>query len=78
MDCTIEMVAKVVPMRMPPPISMLIEVALAQMMLPTQAMSGGMVAKSFRSRTSESRPTRGDRTDCMSRGPFDVSDVDKI
>lgn len=64
-----EMVAKVVPMRMPPPINMLMEVALAQMILPTQAMRGGMVANSFRSSTSDSRPTRGDKTDCIRSGP---------
>ena len=64
-----EMVASVVPMRMPPPINMNILVAFAQMMAPMHAMSGGIVAKSLRSRTSERRPTGGDRTDCMRSGP---------
>jgi hypothetical protein len=69
MDCTMEMVASVVPMRIPPPINMDMLVAFAHMMAPTHAMRGGIVAKSLRSKTSESRPTGGDRTDCMSSGP---------
>lgn len=64
-----EMVASVDPIKMPPPISMLIEVALAQMMAPTHAIRGGIVAKSFLSRTSDRRPTIGERTDCISSGP---------
>ena len=64
-----EMVASVVPMRMPPPINMDILVAFAQMIAPTQAISGGMVANSLRSRTSDKRPTGGERTDCIRRGP---------
>jgi hypothetical protein len=67
-----EMVANVVPMSIPPPMSMLMEVAFAQMMLPTQAMRGGMLANSFLSRTSDNRPTRGDKTDCIKSGPFAV------
>jgi hypothetical protein len=67
-----EIVANVVPMRMPPPMSMLMEVAFAQTMAPTHAMRGGMLAKSFLSRTSDNRPTRGDRTDCIKSGPFAV------
>lgn len=69
-DCTMEIVARVVPMRMPPPISMLMEVAFAQTTAPTHAITGGMVANSFRSSTSDSRPTRGDKTDCIKRGPW--------
>jgi hypothetical protein len=65
-----EMVANVVPMSMPPPMSILMEVAFAQMMAPTHAMRGGMLANSFLSKTSDKRPTRGDKTDCINRGPF--------
>jgi hypothetical protein len=50
--------------------SMLMEVAFAQMMAPTHAMRGGMLANSFLSKTSDKRPTRGDKTDCINRGPF--------
>ena len=68
-DWTMDIVASVVPMRMPPPINIDMLVALAQIIAPTQAMRGGIVANSLRSKTSERRPTGGDRTDCMSKGP---------
>jgi hypothetical protein len=66
------MVARVVPMRMPPPINMDMLVAFAHMIAPTHAISGGIVANSLRSRTSESRPTGGDKTDCMRSGPCEM------
>ena len=55
-DWTIEMVASVVPMRIPPPINIDMLVALAQMMEPMHAISGGMVANNLRSKTQ-----KGDR-----------------
>jgi len=64
-----EMVDKVVPIRIPPPISIAIEVALAETTAPTKAMSGGIAARYLRSRTSDSLPTMGDKTLCMSSGP---------
>ena len=73
MDWTMEMVASVVPMRIPPPINMDMLVALAQMMEPMHAINGGMVANSLRSKTSDKRPTGGERTDCMRSGPYRVS-----
>lgn len=69
MAWTIAIVESVVPMSMPPPINMLIEVAFAEMIAPTNAMRGGMAARYFRSRTSDSLPTMGERTLCMRRGP---------
>ena len=70
MAWAIEIVARVVPMRMPPPISMLIEVALAETTAPTKAMTGGMEARYLRSSTSERRPIIGERTLCIRRGPW--------
>jgi hypothetical protein len=77
-DCTIEIVESVVPMRIPPPINMDMLVAFAQMMAPTQAINGGIVANSLRSSTSDNRPTRGDRTDCMRRGPYRRSTMQNL
>jgi hypothetical protein len=64
-----EMVASVVPMRIPPPINMDMLVALAQIIAPMHAISGGIVANNLRSKTSDRRPTGGERTDCMRSGP---------
>lgn len=72
-DWTIDMVARVVSIRIPPPINMDMDVAFAQMMAPIQLMSGGIVAKSLPSSTSDNRPTRGDKTDCISSGPYALS-----
>src|SRR5450755_3094513 len=66
---TIEIVLSVIPIRMPPPMSIGIEVAFAETTAPTNAMSGGTVAKYFRSRTSLSLPTMGERTLCIKSGP---------
>lgn len=68
--CTMEIVASVTPIRIPPPMSIFIDVALAQIMEPTTATSGGIEAIYFRSRTSDRRPTSGDSTLCISRGPY--------
>jgi len=70
------MVASVVPIRIPPPINMDMLVALAQMMEPMHAISGGMVANSLRFKTSDKRPTGGERTDCMRSGPYRLLDFD--
>ena len=70
MAWTIEIVASVVPIKMPPTISMAIDEALAEITAPMKAIRGGMLAKYFLSRTSESRPTMGERTLCISNGPF--------
>jgi len=67
--CTMDIVARVDPIMMPPPISMFMDVALAEMMAPTKAIRGGMAARYLRFETSERRPMMGERTDCMSRGP---------
>jgi len=71
---TIEMVASVTPIRMPPPISIFIEVAFAQITAPTKAIRGGIDAIYFLSRTSERRPTIGDSALCMSKGPYIASE----
>ncbi|KAK5630333.1 hypothetical protein RRF57_006048 [Xylaria bambusicola] len=68
--CTIEMVDSVVPINTPPPISTDIDLAVADTTAPTNAMSGGMAARYFRSSTSESRPTMGERTLWIRRGPW--------
>lgn len=68
--CTMAIVAKVVPMRIPPPIKVAILCALAQTTAPANAISGGTAAMYFRSNTSLSLPTKGDRTDCISNGPW--------
>lgn len=70
MAWTIAMVGNVVPMSMPPPMSMLIDVALADMTAPANAINGGNAARYFLFSTSESRPTVGERTLCMRSGPW--------
>lgn len=57
-------------MRMPPPMSILMDVALADMIAPAKAMRGGTEARYLRSRTSERRPTIGDSTLCINKGPY--------
>lgn len=68
----IDIVDNVTPIRMPPPINMLIEVALAETTAPTKATNGGIDDKYRRSRTSDKRPTIGERAACTSRGPYTV------
>jgi len=68
--CTIEIVESVHPTRIPPPISIFIEVALAETTAPIKERTGGPIAKYFLSRTSESRPTIGDSTLCINSGPY--------
>jgi hypothetical protein len=68
--CTIEIVESVHPTRIPPPISIFIEVALAETTAPMNERTGGPMAKYFLSRTSERRPMMGDSTLCISSGPF--------
>ena len=70
MACTMEIVASVVPINIPPTISMAMEEALADITAPMNAINGGMLARYFLSRTSDSRPTMGERTLCMSSGPL--------
>jgi hypothetical protein len=70
---TIEIVESVVPTRIPPPISIVIEVALAEITAPAKEIIGGTIAKYFLSSTSESRPTIGERTLCISNGPYKVT-----
>lgn len=67
---TIEIVESVHPTKMPPPMSMVIEVALADMTAPMKDIAGGAMARYFLSSTSESRPTIGDSTLCISNGPY--------
>lgn len=67
-----EIVDRVTPIKIPPPIKMLIELALAETTAPMKAISGGMEERYRRSRTSDRRPTIGERTLCMSRGPYVV------
>lgn len=47
----------------------LIEFALAETTAPTKAMSGGITHSHFLSNTSDSLPTIGLSTLCMSKGP---------
>lgn len=63
------MVGNVKPIRIPPPMSMFILVAFAEITAPANATSGGRQAKYFLSNTSDSRPTTGDRAACTNRGP---------
>lgn len=70
MACTILIVDRVVPMRIPPTMSMLMDVALAYITAPTKATSGGTAARCLRSSTSESLPTMGDSTLCINSGPY--------
>jgi len=67
---TIEIVERVHPTRMPPPMSIFIEVALAEMTAPMKERTGGPIARYFLSRTSERRPTMGESTLCIKSGPF--------
>ena len=64
------MVLRVVPIKIPPPINMVIEVAFADTTAPTNAINGGTEASHFRSTTSDKRPMIGDSTLCMSNGPW--------
>lgn len=68
MAWTIEMVDSVAPIKMPPPTSISIDSARAEMAAPAKATSGGPAARYLRSRTSERRPKRGDRAACINRG----------
>ena len=63
-------VESVTPIRMEPPMSIGMEVAFAETTAPTKAIMGGAEASHLRSSTSERRPTMGERTDCIRRGPF--------
>lgn len=69
MAWTMAIVDRVKPIRIPPPMSMLIDVALAEMIAPIHAIKGGMLASHLRSRTSDKRPMIGESTLCMRRGP---------
>lgn len=69
MDWIIEIMARVVLIRIPPLIDILMEVASVYMTAPNRSMRGGMDAKGFRSSTSEFRPTGGDKTDCIKCRP---------
>lgn len=68
MACTIEMVESVVPISIPPPTSAFMDVGRAEMAAPARAMSGGNVARYFRSSTSERLPRTGESTACMRSG----------
>ena len=57
------------PIRMPPPINSLMPLALADTQEPAKAIVSWMEATYFRSMTSDSRPTIGHRTACISSGP---------
>lgn len=65
-----EIVERVHPTRIPPPMSIFIEVAFAEMTAPIKEMAGGPMARYFLSRTSDRRPTIGERTLCIRRGPY--------
>lgn len=69
MACTIEIVLSVTPISIPPPIKVAIDCAFADITAPANAISGGTEARYLRSTTSERRPTIGDKTACMRRGP---------
>src|SRR4051812_10835841 len=58
---TMATVGKVNPIRIPPPMSMFILVAFAEIIAPANATSGGRQAIYFLSSTSDNRPTTGDR-----------------
>jgi len=70
MAWTTDTVHSVVPISTPPPIKTDIEEAVAETTAPTKAINGGMAARYFLSNTSESRPTIGERTLWMRRGPW--------
>ena len=70
MAWTMEIVASVTPIRIPPTINIVIDEALADMTAPTKAIKGGILARYLRSRTSDSRPTIGERTLCIKSGPW--------
>jgi hypothetical protein len=57
----IEILVKVTPMRIPPPIRVAMSFALAETTAPTKAIKGGMEAKYLRSTISDRRPTMGER-----------------
>jgi len=59
MACTMDIVERVTPTRIPPKISVDIELAVAEMTAPTKAISGGIDTNHFRSRTSLSLPPTG-------------------
>jgi hypothetical protein len=68
--CTIEIVESVVPIKTPPPINIVMDVALAETTAPAKEIRGGIIARYFLSSTSESRPMIGERTLCMRSGPY--------
>src|SRR4051812_14581887 len=65
-----EIVLKVTPIIIPPPIRVVIDWAFAETTAPANAINGGTDARYLRSTRSERRPMMGDRTACMSRGAF--------
>jgi hypothetical protein len=70
-----EIVESVVPIKIPPPISIVIEVALAEITAPAKEINGGIMASHFLSRTSDNLPTIGDRTLCIRRGPYGMTSI---
>jgi hypothetical protein len=68
-ECTIETVDKLIPIKIPPPIRVCMSFALAETTDPANAMSGVNVASHLRSRTSESLQTTGESALCMRSGP---------
>ena len=67
--CIIEIVLKVTPISIPPPINVVIDCALADTTAPAKAIRGGIEARYFRSTTSERRPMIGESADCIKSGP---------
>lgn len=63
------MVESVQPTSIPPPMSIVMEVAFAEMTAPMKEIAGGPMARYFLSRTSDRRPTMGERTLCIRSGP---------
>lgn len=76
-DCAMAIVDRANPFKIPPPMSIGIDDALAEVMAPAAAIKGGMAARYFLSRTSLSRPMMGDRTHCMRRGPSRYQQISK-
>jgi len=62
MAWVIDILVKVTPMSIPPPIRVDIVCAFADTTAPAKATRGGKDAKYLRSTTSESRPTMGEST----------------
>jgi hypothetical protein len=69
---TMEIVESVKPTKIPPPMSIFMDVALAEITAPTNEMTQGPIARYFLSRTSDRRPTMGERTLCINNGPCRV------